>query len=365
MNWSLRLGRFLGIDVYVHFTFFLLLVWIAIAQYSRTRNIAEAAIELAFVCLIFLTIVMHEYGHALTARLFGVKTRDITLLPIGGVARLERIPENPGQEFLIAVAGPAVNVVLAALCFVALVASGRWGPEAAASAGLLQGGLVERLLIVNIALVVFNMIPAFPMDGGRVLRSILAAGMDYARATQIAASIGQFIAVLLGFAGFFVSPMLFLIALFVWFGASQEARGVATRHRLAGLKARMAMISDFRTVSPADSLESVAQHVLAGFQENFPVLDQGRLVGILTRDGLLKSLEQVGSQGSVADVMLREFATARPDEPLNDVVERLQASECRTLPVVDHGQLVGIVTPENVGELLMLRTAANRAEQRS
>jgi Zn-dependent protease/CBS domain-containing protein len=357
MNWSFRLGRVLGIDVYVHFTFFLLLAWIVVSAYLQTQSWAHALVELAFILLIFTTVVMHEYGHALTARLFGVKTRDITLLPIGGVARLERIPEHPGQELLIAIAGPAVNVALAVICFGVLLATGQWGLGATKSLNPFEGGLVARLLFVNVWLVIFNMIPAFPMDGGRVLRAILAMGMNYVRATQIAALVGQGLAILFGLAGLLISPMLLLIALFVWIGASQEANMVVARSRMAGLSAQMAMISDYRTVSPHHSLESVAQHVLAGFQEDFPVLDAGRLVGILTRDGLLKALERLGGQALVADAMLREFPTAGPHEPLSEVVARLQSTESHALPVIDHGRLVGIVTPENVGELLMLRGA--------
>ena len=355
MSWSFRLGRLLGIDVYVHFTFFLLLAFIVIAQYLQTKSMASALLELVFICSIFATVVLHEFGHALTARLFGVKTRDITLLPIGGIARLERIPEHPGQEFLIAVAGPAVNAALAVLCLAAIVATGQFG--AAISADPMAGSLLQRFFLINVWLVIFNMIPAFPMDGGRVLRAVLAMGMNYVRATQIAAAVGQAIAVLFGFAGLLISPMLLLIALFVWIGAAQEAQMVIARAGLAGLSARTAMISDYRTVSPGDSLGTVAQHVLAGFQEDFPVLERGRMVGILTHHGLLQALERLGGQALVADVMERQFPTVRPDEPLNDVVDRLQASEGRSLPVIDQGRLVGIITPENVSELLLVRGA--------
>lgn len=365
MSWSFRLGRLLGIDIYVHFTFFVLLAWIVFSEYLQSRNWSQALLELAFICAIFATVVMHEYGHALMARLFGVKTRDITLLPIGGVARLERIPEHPGQELLIAIAGPAVNVALAIVCLAILLASGQWGPRATMSLNPFEGGFLARMLFINVWLVIFNMIPAFPMDGGRVLRAVLAIGMHYVRATQIAALVGQGIAVLFGLVGLFGIPgllpggnlMLLLIALFVWIGATQEANMVVARSRMAGLSAQMAMISEYRTVSPHDSLANVAQHVLAGFQEDFPVLDGGRLVGILTRDGLLKAMERLGEQASVADAMERHFPTAAPHEPLNDVVARLQSTESHALPVIDRGRLVGIVTPENIGELLMLRGA--------
>jgi Zn-dependent protease len=360
MSWSIRLGRLWGIDVYVHATFLLLLAFILFAGYSSSGNLRSAVQDTLFVMLIFGIVVLHEYGHALTARRFGVKTRDITLLPIGGVARLERIPENPMQEFLIAIAGPAVNVVIAAICFVLLQGQ----IKGLGSVNLLNGPLLLRLLHVNVLLVAFNMLPAFPMDGGRVLRSLLAMNMNYVQATRIAATIGQGFALLMGFVGVFglagiIDPnlMLVVVAFFVWMGAAQEAASVVQRSTLGDLRVGHAMMSDYRGLRPEDSLETVGQLILAGFQQDFPVLVDSKVVGVITRRDMLKAMAQAGRATSVGDVMQKEFATARPDELLTEVLPRLQSSECNAMPVIEGDRLVGLISAENVGELIMLRNA--------
>lgn len=362
MGWSIRLGRILGIDIYVHLTFFLLLAYIVFANYMKTRDWSIALWEMGFITIAFAIVVMHEYGHALAARAFGVGTHDITLLPIGGVARLERIPENPVQELIIAVAGPAVNVVLAATCFVGLIYTGQplfpTGNEL-----LIDGSLLQRLFLVNVGLVVFNMIPAFPMDGGRVLRALLAMATNRVQATQIAATVGQLFALLLGFLGLFGAPLLVFVALFVWIGAAQEAADVAQRSSLAGVPVRTAMISQYQTVSPLDTLADVARKVLASFQQDFPVVEHERVVGMITRRDLLEALSSSGHEAVVASAMQAEFATAAPQEMLNDVIGRLQAASAHTLPVIENGRLIGLLTSENVSELLMVRSAIAQASR--
>jgi Zn-dependent protease len=348
-----------GIDLFVHFTFLILLAFIVFAQYSATQSWALAGLEVLFILLVFGIVVLHELGHALAARQFGVRTRDITLLPIGGVARLERIPENPFQEFVIAVAGPAVNVVLAAGCFLWLVATGDLSSWVARNLG--DPGFVERLLMVNIGLVVFNMIPAFPMDGGRVLRSILAMGLDYVHATNIAATIGQGIAVLMGiFALLQGWPILALVAFFIWMGAAQEARFVATRASVAGIPVRRAMISAFQVAEAQTPLAAVAQSILQGFQQDFPVVEEDRVIGILSRHDLLKALPTSDPSVSVADVMQRQFASIGPDEPLSDAIQKLQECEGRALPVLAGGRLVGLLTAEKLSEFLLVQSAAQQ-----
>ena len=360
MGWSIRLGRILGIDIYVHVTFFLLLAYIVFSSYLRSRDWSVALEELLFITIVFTIVVMHEYGHALAARMYGVKTHDITLLPIGGVARLERIPENPLQEFVIAIAGPAVNVMLA-LIFLGLVIVRGEFTETFDADPLGKGSLALRLMWVNVWLVVFNLIPAFPMDGGRVLRAVLAMMTDRVTATQIAASVGQMVALGLGFLGLFGNPMLVFIALFVWIGAAQEAADVAQRSTLTGVPVRTAMISEFHTVAPLDTLADVARKVLASFQQDFPVVDNGRVVGLITQRNLLEALSSEGRDGTVDKAMQAEFATAAPHELLNDVLPRLQAAQTRSLPVLEDGRLVGLLTTENVGELLMIRSALAQA----
>ena len=363
MSWSIRLGRVLGIDIKVHLTFFLLLAYIVAINYLQSRDWNIALRELLFVTIVFAIIVMHEYGHALMARRFGVRTQDITLLPIGGVARLERIPENPQQELAIAIAGPAVNVALAVLCWLIMAARGEELSLSVIVNPFAGISLAQRLLAINIWLVVFNMIPAFPMDGGRVLRSLLAMVVDRVRATRTAATVGQMVALAFGFIGLFGNPMLIFIALFVWIGAAQEASDVETRSILSGIPVRLAMIAEFHAVGPLDTLADVARLVLAGFQQDFPVVDGGKVVGILTRRDLMEGLAASGHEAPVHKAMHTEFATATPGEMLTEVFPRLQASRSHSLPVLEDGRLVGLLTTENVSELLMIRTAIQQAAQ--
>jgi Zn-dependent protease len=229
MGWSWRIGRIAGIDIHVHYTFLLLLAWVGVQHYAAHGDLGETMSGLAFIVTLFGIVVLHELGHALTARRFGIRTRNIILLPIGGVAQLERMPEEPRQELLVALAGPAVNMVLAAGLYV-ILALGQ-GLSPVGDSLRIGGRFLEQLFWVNVSLAFFNLIPAFPMDGGRVLRALLALRMDRVRATAVAARIGQGIALLLVFLGFFYNPMLILIGLFVWFGAAEESSMVQDHDR--------------------------------------------------------------------------------------------------------------------------------------
>jgi len=360
MNWSWRLGKIAGIDVYVHFTFLLLLGWVALSHYTSSGSIAAAAKGLAFILTLFGIVVLHELGHALAARRFGIGTRDITLLPIGGVARLEKMPEKPTQELVVALAGPAVNIVLALLLFLWLQL-GR-GLQPTAEAVQVGGRFLDQLLWVNVSLALFNLLPAFPMDGGRVLRALLAMRLDYARATQIAASIGQAIAMVFGFIGLFSNPFLVFVAFFVWLGAAQEASLVQIRSAISGIPVAQSMITDFRTLAPDDSLSVAASHVLAGFQQDFPVLEGERLVGILTRSRLITGLAEKGEAARVGELVQAGCGTVSPDELLEAVFPRLQESPHQALIVIDHDKPIGLLTAENLGEFLMIREAVQQAE---
>jgi Zn-dependent protease len=364
MKWSIRVARLAGVDVYVHLTFLILLAWIAISGYAVAQDAVAVARELGFVLLLFGIVVLHELGHALAARRYGIATRDITLLPIGGVARLERIPDEPRQELVVALAGPAVNVVLAAALYGWLALRGD-SPFPDPETMVLGGSLLRRLLWVNVLLVVFNMLPAFPMDGGRVLRSLLAMRMDYARATQIASGVGQAMALLMGFAGLmWGNPLLMFVALFVWIGAAQEAAIAQMKSALAGIPVSRAMITDFQSLSPRDDLARAVEHVLGGFQVDFPVLDDGRVVGVLTRENLLAQLAQGTDRQHVGDAMQQDLETAHPREMLERALARLQTCDCRCLPVMDGANLVGLLTADNVGELMMIQSALRSRRQR-
>ena len=363
MKWSWKVGRFAGIDVYVHATFWLLICWIAVSHILQGDPALQTLAAIAFILALFACVVLHEFGHALTARRYGIKTRDITLLPIGGLARLERMPEQPIQELWVALAGPAVNVVIAALLFAFLTITNALEPLERLS--VTSGSFVERLMAVNISLVLFNLLPAFPMDGGRVVRALLAMRMEYTRATQIAASLGQVMAFVFGFLGLFTNPFLIFIALFVWIGAAQEASMVQMKSALGGIPVSRTMLTDFRTLAPRDPLARVVDLILAGSQHDFPVTENGTLVGILTREKLLAALSQTDRATAVADVMEREFATVDQAEMLEIALAKLDECACQTLAVTQRGQLAGLVTKDNVGEFLMIQAALTKARARS
>lgn len=362
MKWSWRIARLAGIDVYVHSTFLILLAWVALSHYLESRNVAAMMAGLLFILTLFGVIVLHELGHALTARRFGIRTRDITLLPIGGVARLERMPDDPRQELLVALAGPAVNVVIAAALLALLQLTSGLEPLGALS--VTQGSFVERIMLVNMFLAAFNLLPAFPMDGGRALRAILAMRMDYVRATQMAANIGQGMALLFGFVGLFLNPFLLFIALFVWLGASEEAAMVQMKSALGGVPLVRAMITNFHTLSPHEPLSRAVADILAGFQQDFPVVEDKRVVGVLTRADLLRALADHAEDSPVSNVMRRDFATADVHEMLETVAGRLSTGACQSLPVTRDGGLVGMITMENVGEFVMIQGALSEARQR-
>jgi Zn-dependent protease len=363
MSWSFRIGRLLGIDVFVHATFPLLLAWVGAAHYLPERSAAAAFAGVTFVLALFAIVVLHELGHALTARRFGIRTRNITLLPIGGVAHLERMPERPAQELLVAVAGPLVNVLLAALLLTLLLATG--GSLAPPEGGLVAAGpTLSGLLWVNVSLAAFNLLPAFPMDGGRALRAALALRIDRVRATRIAAGIGQACALAFGLLGLLANPLLVLIAVFVWVGAAAEANAVETRAALADVRVESAMNVDFRVLSPRDSLGDASRALLAGAQVDFPVVDAAeKLVGVLTRADLIRGLSEKGPGGAVGSVMTTQFATAEPGERLAAALARARGLACSSVPVRQGERVIGIVTAENVGELLMLRDAAGRSRR--
>jgi Zn-dependent protease/predicted transcriptional regulator len=362
MAGSWKIGRIAGIDLYMHFTFVLLLAWIVFQEYAAHGNVAEAVGGLVFIIALFGIVVLHELGHALAARYYGIPTRDITLLPIGGVARLERMPEDPKQELVVAVAGPMVNVVLAAGIYVILVV----GQGLASMNQMMQAGgdLLSRLFAVNVMLVVFNMLPAFPMDGGRVLRALLAMRLNYVRATQVAANIGQGMAILFALVGGFGIPdvmhpnvLLMFIALFVWLGAAQEARMVQMRSALSGIPVQDAMITRFHTLRPDDPLSAATKHLIAGFQQEFPVVEGERLVGMLTHNDLAEGLRQHGPDVPVSGFMKQQFATAEPREMLNTALARLHNGTTHMMAVTQDGRLLGLLTAENLAEVLMVQEA--------
>jgi Zn-dependent protease len=366
MRGSLKVLTIAGIGIYIHWTFLLLLAWVFYTGYTPERGVPGALVDVGFILAVFGCVTLHELGHALTAARFGVKTRDITMLPIGGVARLERIPENPLEEFLVAIAGPAVNVAIAAVLGALLLATrGFTAPTADAThpgALIAQIGFVQLLLMVNVFLVLFNMIPAFPMDGGRVLRAALASRMPHDKATQIAAAVGQVLAVGFGVLGLMTgNPFLALIAVFIFLGAGAEAQAAQARGAFQDLPVRDAMMTDFRALTLTDTLAEASRELLAGSQEDFPVMSEGRVAGVLPRADLLKALASRGRDAPVTDVMRRDCMPVDEGEMLDAVYRRMQETGCQMLPVARRGEVVGMVSLANISDLVMVRSALRRA----
>jgi Zn-dependent protease/CBS domain-containing protein len=355
MSWSIPIIRIAGIQLRIHITFLLLIAWLALGSVAA----------MTYVLLLFLCVVLHEFGHAIAAKSYGINTPDITLLPIGGVARLERIPEEPKQELVIAAAGPAVTAIIALSLFGVIATRG--GTEIAAPVA--KGDLLVNLFKINVWLLLFNLIPAFPMDGGRVLRALLATRLSYARATQVAATVGQAFAFFFGIIGLFgipgifsPNPFLIFIAFFVYIGASQEAALAQMKDISRRFPVSSAMVRDFRTLPADATLPEAVDALLATSQHDFPVIGENESVaGILTRHDLIAALRKNDPTIRVGDVMRRDIPTVTTGTRFEDAFRIMQECNCPAVPVLDSmKRLVGLLTPENVSELMMVQSALPR-----
>jgi Zn-dependent protease/CBS domain-containing protein len=355
MSSSWKICKVAGIPIYVHWTFFILIAFVLYSSLANGKGLGAAAYGVAYVLALFACVVLHELGHALAAQRYGVKTSHIVLLPIGGVARLERIPENPVQELVIALAGPLVNVVIAT----SLWLGGTPLPTAPGDPHhMIEGGFLSNLLLTNVFLALFNLLPAFPMDGGRVLRALLAMWLDYPKATRAAATIGKFMAIAFAIFGLEAGmPLLILIALFVWIGAESEAFQVEERAALQGVSVRDAMLVEYHTLGPDDTLSHAAEVLLAGSQADFPVARNGEAIGVLTRDQLLAGLARGGPDATVAEHMKTGLESVEVDAPLVPALNRLREQGSPCMQVTEAGRPVGLLTLDNIGEFLMIRAA--------
>ena len=360
MKWSFRLFTLAGTEVRVHVTFLLLLLFVASQSFLSGQGLPAALESTLFITIMFACVVLHEFGHVLAARGYGIRTPDITLLPIGGVARLERMPRKPSEELVVAISGPMVNVIIAAAIWLV------FGIETAFHPGydfLKSGGFFEKLMMWNIFMVAFNLIPAFPMDGGRVLRAVFAMFMEYGAATRRAASIGQGIAMMVAIymlLNHTFHPMLLLICFFIFMAAGQEAASVTQEEATRNLRVRDAMLTDFRTLPPEATLRDGVELLLSGSQQDFPVLDShGGMQGMLTRRDLISALAEKGPDQPVVQVMRPSPVATQPAIDLTQALETLNASDCPAIPVLDpiDGKLLGLLTTENIGEALMVRAA--------
>jgi Zn-dependent protease/CBS domain-containing protein len=362
MNSAFSLFTVRGISIRVHFTFPLILIWGAI-QFGvlSGRGLPGALFGVIVTLILFAIVVLHELGHSVAAQGYGVPVKEIVLLPIGGVAQLSRIPEEPVQEFVIAIAGPLVNFAIALVMgLAALIFQIGTGLENPLSmlrdlSNLSLLSVFNYVFISNLFLGVFNLLPAFPMDGGRVLRALLATRLPYVRATTIAVGIGQVLAWLLGLWGFLGGGFfLILIAIFIYMGAGQEGRMVQVRNVLGSLTVDQAYSRQARSISPEATLREAVQLTLTTFQADFPVCDSTQLVGLLTHAALVEALDRTGPATPVKSVMLTDIAPVTPDDGLFTVQQRMQENNLDALPVVEEGSFLGLITSRDINELYRL-----------
>jgi Zn-dependent protease/predicted transcriptional regulator len=354
MSWSLTIGRFGPTLLRVHVTFFLLLAWIGLSAWQR-GGYPAARDSLIFIILLFACVVLHEFGHILVARRFGIETPDVTLLPIGGVARMGRMPQEPRQELAIAIAGPIVNMIIAAVLILAL---GTINADEMTRINDPHLSLVARLAGANIFIAVFNLVPAFPMDGGRILRALLAMKFGGARATQLAATLGQAFAFVLGFLGLFGNPLLIFIAIFVYIAAAGEAQMTAFTEAARGLCAGDAMTTRIKALSVEAKLGTAIEALLAAEQREFPVVDShGKPVGLLVRDDIVAAVADHHEAEPITPFMRAPIETIRDNVSLESLLDRVFGQGDDALVVVDRdGRLTGLLTRENLMELIMIRS---------
>ncbi len=355
MKWSWKIARIARIDIYIHATFLILIYLVGVSYWNQEGTIEAVISGVGFILALFSCVVLHEFGHSLTARRYGIKTRHITLLPIGGVAALEKMPDDPRQEIHVAIAGPVVNFIIAFFLYIYL--SLEHLPINQEELSVTGGSFLYRLMMVNLFIGGFNLLPAFPMDGGRILRAVLAMRMDHASATKKAAHVGQVLALAMGFLGIMYNPFLLIIAAFIWFGASMENNAEQLKTILGHATARHAMLSEFHTLSPEDTLAKAIEFTLAGSQKDFPVGYHNNLSRVLHHSDLIKGLQEHGQHARISELPLQIIASSDIDEPLGKLLERMQGNPSQMICVTQGGNIVGLLNLENVLELLKIQGA--------
>lgn len=378
MGNSLKIARIWGVDIQVHWSFILILFYGAFLFGRNASSLAAGAIYgVVVILLLFVCVVLHEFGHAIMAKYFGVNVPHITLLPIGGVAQLERMPRKPMQEFLIAIAGPAVNFALAAVLLPAalLVVSmsigtgSMWALVSAlmrTAQSMSVGGLLLTLAGTNLLLGIFNLLPAFPMDGGRILRALLALRLRYVPATRIAVLIGRGMAILFAIWGISGGGIfLLLVAFFVYVGGRGELEAVQSRYVLKDFSARQAVNKDAHVLYTSEPISRAVDYIMTTYQGDFPVHDLGNnLVGVLTRPRLVATLRGQGQDGRIVDVMIprARVPVTGGDTTLADVWEQMLEAGSRVIIVQDQDQFLGLITLDDISELIQVMGAAKERE---
>lgn len=360
MKGSLFLGRIAGIKIFIHWTFLILIFWIIGSGVATGLTTINILWYLAFVMAIFACVVLHELGHSLTAQKYHIPTKDITLLPIGGLARFEKLPEEPKKELIIAIAGPIVNFVIAGIIYIF------WDKVTFSIEELrviTAENFVFMFMYVNLFIGLFNLIPAFPMDGGRILRAALSFRLSRVKATRIASFIGQILAIGFVFIGFFSNIFLILIGIFVYLGARAEAEYVQSQSLLKNFYVKDVIMTDYYQLKPGDSIETATQMMLNSQAKDFLVLDENKIVtGTLSRNRIIKALAESGKTAAVSSAMDTEVVALKPELPLEEFFTKMRQYRDKIFPVMDNGQLLGVLDAENVMEFLMVRQATENAE---
>lgn len=365
MKRALTLGRVAGIRVQVHWTFILLILWVTFSGIWSGTSTAGILWSNLFIIVLFGCVVLHELGHSLTAKRFAIQTKEITLLPIGGVASLEDIPEEPREELLITLAGPAVNIVIAFLLYLVIPFDflqqldenqiQQFFSEISAR------NFLFLLFYANVLLAAFNFIPAFPMDGGRILRALLSMRLDRVKATQIAANLGQLVAIIFFFFGLLYNPFLALIGVFVFFGAFGENVMVQQLTLLKGYKAKDAMMTDITVLDPDDSLESVVELIISGTERDFIVAnsDGHKPVGVVYNQNIIKAMKTKEGPLTVKDVMSSNFDIIAETDELTEIYRKLQSGASSFFPVTDGSRLTGAIDRTNINEFMIFRSSVS------
>ncbi|MEX2595351.1 MAG: site-2 protease family protein [Salibacteraceae bacterium] len=360
MKGSFKLGKIAGIGVFIHWTFSLLIVYIIFINYRSGQNAQQIVWSVIFILSIFVTVFLHELGHALAAKKYNIKTNDITLLPIGGLARLESIPEKPKEELVVAIAGPLVNIVLAGITALFITIPDASELTIQLSNGVNASNFFLNFFIVNIWLAVFNLIPAFPMDGGRVFRALLSIRFERNTATNIAAKIGQLIAIGFVFGGFFLSPFLVFIGLFIFLGAQAEASYAQAKSLLKGYKVRDVLMKQYQTIESNQPIKKAIEILLNGQSKNFLVTENTQPIGTLSRDEIIKALSEKGENEVIRNVLNKNLILLNADMPLESAYQEAQQNKSNLMLVVENGQQVGVLDVENILEFIMVKEAQRK-----
>jgi Zn-dependent protease len=368
MGWSFKLGRISGINIQVHFTFFLILIWGAF----NFGGSAGPLYGLLVTVTLFTLVLLHELGHSVAAMAYGIRVRDITLLPIGGVARLERMPEKPIQEFVVALAGPAVNVLLAIiLAPIVFGLAGGLGPmvlSMRSQPGLT--GLLTFLLTANISLAIFNLLPAFPMDGGRIFRAVMGTFLSFERATTVAVTVGRVLAVGLGIFGLINGQFfLALIALFIFTASGQEGAAVTAKSRLQEVSAGQALTRNTISLSPNATVAQAASLVMRGDRPDFAVVDpyNRQLLGVVSSGDVARAVERDQWASPMSDIMrpAGEVPKVTPNTPLLEVQDKMEAGSSRVAAVYDGPFFQGLISTDDVRRVFLFISRGGSAAGRA